>query len=74
VKAFRRFGRLKDTVKEVDDKGSFVNPERSRLWAIQTPRPSRPRVLRKAYDASYKKKEYGRTMRPSWSAWAAGSE
>jgi len=51
---------LKDTVKEVDDKGIVRQTlERSRIWAIQTPQAFPAKVLRKAYDASYKKKEYG---------------
>jgi 2-C-methyl-D-erythritol 4-phosphate cytidylyltransferase len=51
---------LKDTVKEVDDNGIVRQTlERSRLWAIQTPQAFPAKILRKAYDASYKKKEYG---------------
>lgn len=51
---------LKDTIKEVDVKGIVRQTlERSRLWAIQTPQAFPAKVLRKAYDESYKKKEYG---------------
>ena len=46
---------LKDTVKEVDDKGVVRHTfERSRLWAIQTPQAFPLKVLRHAYDESYK--------------------
>jgi 2-C-methyl-D-erythritol 4-phosphate cytidylyltransferase len=51
---------LKDTVKEVDSKGIVRQTlERSRLWAIQTPQAFPVKVLRKAYDESYKNKVYG---------------
>jgi 2-C-methyl-D-erythritol 4-phosphate cytidylyltransferase len=51
---------LKDTIKEVDSKGIVRQTlERSRLWAIQTPQAFPVKVLRKAYDESYKKKVYG---------------
>ena len=51
---------LKDTVKEVDSKGIVLQTlERSRLWAIQTPQAFPVKVLRKAYDESYKNKVYG---------------
>jgi len=51
---------LKDTIKEVDGKGIVRQTlERSSLWAIQTPQAFPAKVLRKAYDESYKKKVYG---------------
>jgi 2-C-methyl-D-erythritol 4-phosphate cytidylyltransferase len=51
---------LKDTVKEVDSKGIVRQTlERSRFWAIQTPQAFPVKVLRKAYDESYKNKVYG---------------
>ena len=51
---------LKDTIKEVDSKGIVRQTlERSRLWAIQTPQAFPVKVLRKAYDESYKNKIYG---------------
>ena len=51
---------LKDTVKEVDSTGIVRQTlERSRLWAIQTPQAFPVKVLRKAYDESYKNKVYG---------------
>ena len=51
---------LKDTVKEVDSKGIVRQTlEHSRLWAIQTPQAFPVKVLRKAYDESYKNKVYG---------------
>jgi 2-C-methyl-D-erythritol 4-phosphate cytidylyltransferase len=51
---------LKDTIKEVDGKGIVRQTlERSRLWAIQTPQAFPAKVLRKAYDESFKKKVYG---------------
>jgi len=51
---------LKDTIKEVDSKGIVHQTlERSRLWAIQTPQAFPAKVLRKAYDESYKNNVYG---------------
>jgi 2-C-methyl-D-erythritol 4-phosphate cytidylyltransferase len=51
---------LKDTIKEVDEKGIVRQTlERSRLWTIQTPQAFPAKILRKAYDESYKKKVYG---------------
>jgi 2-C-methyl-D-erythritol 4-phosphate cytidylyltransferase len=51
---------LKDTIKEVDSKGIVRHTlERSRLWAIQTPQAFPVKLLRKAYDESYKNKVYG---------------
>jgi len=51
---------LKDTVKEVDDKGLVRHTlERSRLWAIQTPQTFPVKVLKRAYEESYKHKAYG---------------
>jgi 2-C-methyl-D-erythritol 4-phosphate cytidylyltransferase len=51
---------LKDTIKEVDRAGIIRRTlERSRLWAIQTPQAFPLRVLRQAYDESYKKKVFG---------------
>jgi len=50
---------LKDTIKEVDGKGIVRQTlERSRLWAIQTPQAFPAKVLRKAYDESFRKKVY----------------
>jgi 2-C-methyl-D-erythritol 4-phosphate cytidylyltransferase len=51
---------LKDTIKQVDDKGIVQQTlERSRLWAIQTPQAFPAKVLRKAYDESYKNNVFG---------------
>ncbi len=51
---------LKDTVKEVDDKGIVRHTlERSRLWAIQTPQAFPCRILRHAYEESYKRRFFG---------------
>jgi 2-C-methyl-D-erythritol 4-phosphate cytidylyltransferase len=51
---------LKDTVKEVNDKGVVVHTlERSRLWAIQTPQAFPVKILRRAYEDSYKQNLYG---------------
>jgi 2-C-methyl-D-erythritol 4-phosphate cytidylyltransferase len=51
---------LKDTIKQVDDKGIVRQTlERSSLWAIQTPQAFPAKVLRNAYDESYKSKVYG---------------
>jgi len=42
---------VKDTVKEVDEKGFVLRTlERSRLWAIQTPQAFPVKVLRHAYE------------------------
>jgi 2-C-methyl-D-erythritol 4-phosphate cytidylyltransferase len=51
---------LKDTVKEVDDKHLVRHTlERSRLWAIQTPQAFPVKILKRAYEESYKHKAYG---------------
>ncbi len=51
---------LKDTVKEVNEKGLVVRTlERSRLWAIQTPQAFPVKILRRAYKDSYKRNIYG---------------
>jgi len=51
---------LKDTVKEVDDRGIVrATLERSRLWAVQTPQAFPARILRQAYEASYATKRSG---------------
>jgi 2-C-methyl-D-erythritol 4-phosphate cytidylyltransferase len=51
---------LKDTIKEVDDRGIVRKTlERSRLWAIQTPQAFPAKVLRTAYDESSRNKLYG---------------
>ncbi len=51
---------LKDTVKEVDAKGVVRHTlERSRLWAIQTPQAFPAKVLKRAYEESYKHQVYG---------------
>ena len=46
---------LKDTVKEVDDKHMVRHTlERNRLWAIQTPQTFPVKILKHAYEESYK--------------------
>jgi len=51
---------IKDTIKEVDDHGIVRHTlERNRLWAIQTPQAFPLKVLKHAYEASYKNKIYG---------------
>jgi 2-C-methyl-D-erythritol 4-phosphate cytidylyltransferase len=51
---------LKDTVKEVDDKRIVRNTlERSRLWAIQTPQTFPVKILKRAYEESYRNKTFG---------------
>ncbi len=51
---------LKDTVKEVDDSGLVRQTlERSRLWAIQTPQAFPLKILRHAYEESYKHRVSG---------------
>ncbi len=51
---------LKDTVKEVDANGMVRRSlERSRLWAVQTPQAFPFKVLRHAYEVSYKRRFSG---------------
>ncbi len=51
---------LKDTVKEVDDKHMVRHTlERNRLWAVQTPQTFPVKILKRAYEESYKHKAYG---------------
>jgi 2-C-methyl-D-erythritol 4-phosphate cytidylyltransferase len=51
---------LKDTVKEVDDDHIVRHTlERSRLWAIQTPQTFPVKLLKRAYEESYRHKLYG---------------
>jgi 2-C-methyl-D-erythritol 4-phosphate cytidylyltransferase len=51
---------LKDTIKEVDDRGIVRQTlERSRLWAIQTPQAFPAKVLRMAYDESSRNNLFG---------------
>ncbi len=51
---------LKDTVKEVDDKHMVRHTlERNRLWAIQTPQAFPVKILKRAYEESYKHNSYG---------------
>lgn len=51
---------LKDTIKEVDDKRIVRNTlERSRLWAIQTPQTFPVKILKRAYEESYRNKTFG---------------
>jgi 2-C-methyl-D-erythritol 4-phosphate cytidylyltransferase len=51
---------LKDTVKEVDDKHMVRHTlERSRLWAIQTPQTFPVKLLKHAYEESYRHKVFG---------------
>ncbi len=51
---------LKDTVKEVDDKHMVRHTlERNRLWAIQTPQAFPVKILKHAYEESYKHNAWG---------------
>ncbi len=51
---------LKDTVKEVDDKGLVRHTlERSRLWAIQTPQAFPFKTLKRAYEESSQQRIFG---------------
>ena len=51
---------LKDTIKEVDDKGLVRHTlERDRLWAVQTPQAFPLKVLKRAYEESYKHRVFG---------------
>jgi 2-C-methyl-D-erythritol 4-phosphate cytidylyltransferase len=48
---------LKDTVKEVDDRGVVrATLERNRLWAVQTPQAFPAGILRQAYEDAYARK------------------
>jgi 2-C-methyl-D-erythritol 4-phosphate cytidylyltransferase len=50
---------IKDTIKEVDDKKTVRHTlERSRLWAVQTPQTFPVKILKRAYEESYKNKIY----------------
>lgn len=51
---------IKDTIKEVDDHKIVRRTlERGGLWAIQTPQAFPVKVLKRAYEESYKQKLYG---------------
>ena len=51
---------LKDTIKEVDDKGLVRHTlERNRLWAVQTPQAFPLKILKRAYEESYKHRVFG---------------
>jgi 2-C-methyl-D-erythritol 4-phosphate cytidylyltransferase len=51
---------IKDTIKEVDDKRIVRRTlERNMLWAIQTPQTFPIKILRHAYEESYKNRTYG---------------
>jgi 2-C-methyl-D-erythritol 4-phosphate cytidylyltransferase len=51
---------LKDTIKEVDDGGLVRHTlERNRLWAIQTPQAFPFKILKHAYEESYKHRVFG---------------
>ena len=51
---------IKDTIKEVDDKKIVrITLERNRLWAIQTPQTFPVKLLKRAYEESYKSNTYG---------------
>ena len=51
---------IKDTIKEVDENRIVRRtPERGSLWAIQTPQAFPAKILRRAYEESYKQKMFG---------------
>jgi 2-C-methyl-D-erythritol 4-phosphate cytidylyltransferase len=51
---------IKDTIKEVDENKIVRRTlERGSLWAIQTPQAFPVKILRRAYEESYKQKRYG---------------
>jgi 2-C-methyl-D-erythritol 4-phosphate cytidylyltransferase len=51
---------IKDTIKEVDGRGLVRKTlERNRLWAIQTPQAFPCKVLKRAYEESYRRRVYG---------------
>jgi 2-C-methyl-D-erythritol 4-phosphate cytidylyltransferase len=51
---------IKDTIKEVDENRTVLRTlERGRLWAIQTPQAFPLKILRRAYEESYKQKMFG---------------
>lgn len=50
---------VKDTIKTVDDKGySETTPDRSKLWAVQTPQAFSFELVRGAYEKLFEKDEY----------------
>jgi 2-C-methyl-D-erythritol 4-phosphate cytidylyltransferase len=51
---------IKDTIKEVNDKGTVRRTlDRGRLWAIQTPQAFPVKILMNAYDEAAKKRWFG---------------
>jgi len=51
---------LKDTIKEVDDRGIIQRTlDRSRLWAVQTPQAFPAGTLKKAHEEAFRLKHFG---------------
>lgn len=54
---------VKDTIKIADDKGySIDTPDRTKLWAIQTPQAFSYKLIHKAYDNLYADIQSGKTV------------
>ena len=52
--------KVKDTIKEVSDNGNIVDtPNRSYLWAVQTPQVFKYDIITKAYEDAYNNNYYG---------------
>ena len=52
--------KLKDTIKVVSDNGNIVDtPNRSYLWAVQTPQVFKYDIITKAYEDAYNNNYYG---------------
>jgi len=52
--------KVKDTIKVVSDNGNIVDtPNRSYLWAVQTPQVFKYNIITKAYEDAYKNNYYG---------------
>lgn len=52
--------KVKDTIKVVSDNGNIVDtPNRSYLWAVQTPQAFKHNIITKAYEDAYNNNYYG---------------
>ncbi|EQK46593.1 2-C-methyl-D-erythritol 4-phosphate cytidylyltransferase [[Clostridium] bifermentans ATCC 638] len=52
--------KVKDTIKVVSDNGNIIDtPNRSYLWAVQTPQVFKYDIIKKAYEDAYNNNYYG---------------
>ena len=52
--------KVKDTIKVVSDNGNIIDtPNRSYLWAVQTPQVFKYDIITKAYEDAYNNNYYG---------------